>query len=326
MIIIRFTSGLGNQMYQYSFYKLLKEKYKETKVLADLTWFYANNDHHGYELQRIFGQNHDLKIEEASKSQIYKVTGQIPPLVRGKLAKKVVFLEGPINRILREKFHSTDKVNRIDQLDGELSNKWTVDENGQEKNEVYDLVMKLDTSKDWYITGFWIEERFYGQRIDKTRSELTFPDFPDENNRKMLEQIKASDSVSIHVRRGDYLTATYASMFKSLGRAYYEAAVNEMRSRFSHPQFFIFSDDPAYIKEAFEWLDEKTIVDINSGDDSYKDMQLMSNCKGNIVANSTFSQWGALLNQNESSVTVYPSAYLVDEDTEVKQLNGWIRI
>ena len=325
MIIVRFTSGLGNQMFQYSFYRLMKEKYKDTKVLADLTWFYANNDHHGYELERIFGAG-NLEIEEASKGQIYRATGQLPPLIQGPLAKKAVFLEGPVNRILRERFNTTDRVNRIDQLDGPLSNKDTVNEAGEEINEVYDAVMNLDTGRDWYITGFWIEEKYYKPGIDRIRQKLIFPDFTEGENLKLAEKIAATDSVSIHVRRGDYLSDTYSSMFKSLGRDYYEKTVKVMKERFKDPRFYIFSDDPEYIKTAFDWLDNKQIVDCNHGDDSYRDMQLMSLCRGNIIANSTFSQWGALLNKNEDHLVIYPSAYLRDEDTEEKSLKGWVRI
>jgi len=326
LIIIRFTSGLGNQMYQYSFYKLMKEKYKNTEVLADLTWFYANKDHQGYELERLFGQRSSFEIEEATKRQLRKVTGQIPPLVKGRFAKKVVFLEGPVNRILRERFHSTKNVNRFDQAEGPVSNKWITDENGNKVNPFYQAVMDLDTSKDYYITGFFIEERFYGARLSATRKELVFPDFQDDKNKDMLSKINGCNAVSIHVRRGDYLSATYSSMFKALGREYYEAAVEKISELIDNPHFFLFSDDPEYINEAFEWLENKTIVDINSGEDSYKDMQLMSNCQGNIVANSTFSQWGALLNVHEGAPVIYPSAYLADEDTEVKSLSNWIRI
>lgn len=326
MIIIRFTSGLGNQMYQYNFYRLMQEKYTDTEVLADLTWFYSNNDHHGFELDRLFSHNHDFIIQEATKSQIYKVTGQLPALIKGRFAKQVVFLEGPINRILRERFGTTKNVNRLDQLDGDVSNKWTYDDSGKEINPFFDAVMNLDTSKDWYITGFFIEERFYKQRLDKTKSELEFNDFMDDNNKKLLDEITSSQSISIHVRRGDYLSSTYSSMFKCLGKSYYENAVNEIYKHFNNPHFYLFSDDAEYINEAFEWLENKTVVNINVGNDSYKDMQLMSSCKANIIANSTFSQWGALLNRNPNSITIYPKDYLVDEDTEVKQLPNWYRI
>lgn len=328
MIIVRFTSGLGNQMYQYNFYRFLTKRYPDTKVVADLTWFRANNDHHGYELQRVFGLENesDHCIRKATVADIFKVTGQIPPPVSGPLAKKVVFALGPVNRILRERFTGHKLQNCIDQLDGDISNKNRTDENGNVINPFYEKINNLDTSKDYYITGFFIEERYHKDRVSELKEEMKFPEITDTDNIHMVREIESCNSVSIHVRRGDYLSDTYSSMFKCLGRAYYEAAADYIKSKVDNPKFFIFSDDPEYIDDAFDWLDNRTLVTINSGDNSFRDMQLMTRCKHSIIANSTFSQWGAILSNNEGHITIYPSAYLADEDTEVKSLPGWIRI
>ncbi len=88
----------------------------------------------------------------------------------------------------------------------------------------------------------------------------------------------------------------------------------------------MFSEDADYVEKAFDWLDDKTIVGINSGIDSYKDMQLMSKCRGNIIANSTFSQWASILNEYPEHITVYPAKYMKGEDTEERKLPGWIRV
>ncbi|MBO4889800.1 MAG: alpha-1,2-fucosyltransferase, partial [Lachnospiraceae bacterium] len=111
-----------------------------------------------------------------------------------------------------------------------------------------------------------------------------------------------------------------------LDRDYYEPAVAEVRKHLSDPKFYIFSEDADYVNEAFSWLPEKTVVDINSGADSFRDMQLMTKCKANIIANSTFSQWASILNENPEHITVYPSVYMSGEDTEERTLPGWIRI
>ena len=328
MIIVRFSSGLGNQMYQYNFYRMLKKRYPDTEVKVDLTWFYANNDHYGYELKRIFGQSSvsDFMVDEATKSEIFKVTGQIPPLVKGPLAKKVVFLEGPVNRILREHSKNDKSQNHIDQLNGDISNYYEVNEAGKSINPLYEFVMNLDVSKDWYFTGFWIEEHYYKSRVLELKREFIFPEITDSENADIAAKMNETNSVSIHVRRGDYLSATYSGMFKSLGEEYYKNAVSVIREKITSPHFFIFSDDAEYISKAFEWLPDKTIVDVNRGKNSYKDMQLMTYCKHNIIANSTFSQWGAILNKNTGNITIYPAAYLADEDTEVKTLPGWTRV
>ena len=327
MIVVRITSGLGNQMYQYNFYRYLKERYPNTRVLCDLSWFKVNNDHHGYELERLFKHDEsDFCIDKASALDVRKASGQYPPLLSGKLGKLVWFFEGPVNRILREKFLSQRDIEYVDQLNGDISNTDSIDENGVRINLFYEYVNHLDESKNHYFIGFFIEERYVEGRIRSLKKELVFPKLTDEENVKLSQDIQSCEAVSIHVRRGDYLSSTYSSQFKCLGREYYEKAVDLIKEKIPKPRFYIFSDDAEYIKEAFEWLDNKVIVDINHGDDSYKDMQLMSLCKANIIANSTFSQWGAILNKNDDAIVIYPKDYLFDEDSEIKSYKGWIRI
>lgn len=369
MIIVRFTSGLGNQMFQYSFYQFLRDRYPDTAVRADLTWFYANNDHHGYELERIFGSTRDseFRVEEASKGEIFRVTGLIPNLrqpesmltgrdkkqeamtigenrvaergfKRGRYTDKQAqafekFRRYP-NRIIREFTQKKREPYIIDQLDGRICNEDTLPDPSRSsdtkttepRNEMFEKVTNLDTSKDWYICGFWIEEKYIYGRLDKIRKHLRFPKITDDNNGDLADEIKSCDSVSIHVRRGDYLSSTYENMFVALGRDYYEKAVNYIKERVDDPRFFIFSDDGDFVREEFTWLENKCIVTGNDGDESFRDMQLMSLCKHNIIANSTFSQWGALLNENEGHITVYPAAYLKDRDNEIKKLQGWVRL
>ena len=311
MIIVRLTSGLGNQMYQYNFYRLMKERYPDTVVKADISWFYVNNDHHGYELDRIFNNSvaSDFCVEKATPADVYRVTGQIPPLRLGMFAQLVNYGLGFVNRKLRERASYNKGGVYIDMLTG--------------VNADLD-VMNLDVSQDWYICGFWIEEKYYMKRINRTRRELQFTEPEDSKNRKLLEEIDSTNSVSIHVRRGDYLSDTYSSKFKCLGREYYERAVAIISEKVTDPRFFIFSDDPDMIAKEFAWI-PATIVTNNYGQYSYLDMQLMSRCKHNIIANSTFSQWGALLNKNEGHICIYPADYLKGEDTEEKHMENWIR-
>ncbi|MCR5421536.1 MAG: alpha-1,2-fucosyltransferase [Lachnospiraceae bacterium] len=321
MIIVRFSSGLGNQMFQYSFYRFLKTLYKDTEVKADLTWFYSNNDHHGYELQRIFGKSDDtfFNVEEASKAELFKVTGLIPNLFKWKRFEQIRRYP---NRIIREFTQKKREPYIIDQLNGRYDN----DDASDGSNELYKLVTGLDTGKDWYIMGFWIEEKYLRGRLEGIRRHFRFPDFTDDRNIKYMEHIRGCNSVSLHVRRGDYLSSMYSDMFVALDREYYEKAVNYIKERVEDPYFFVFSDDGDFVGKEFEWLDNKEIVEGNEGEESFRDMQLMSLCKHNIIANSTFSQWGALLNENEDRIVVYPKAYLKDKDNELKEFEGWVRL
>ncbi|MBR6159012.1 MAG: alpha-1,2-fucosyltransferase [Lachnospiraceae bacterium] len=312
MIIVRFTSGLGNQMFQYNMYSQLREMYPGTQVKADVTWFYTQDEHHGFELRRIFENvpGSEFFLEEATTSEIYSVSGQIPTPVKGVLAKPLKFLLGPVNRKLRE----AGKIERsgitLDSFQSDIGP---------------DMIRNLDVSRNCYIFGFFIEEDFYKQRISALKRQFVFPPMTGENAR-LSREMEETNSVSVHVRRGDYLSQTYSGRFLCLERDYYEPAVSVIREHLDAPKFYIFSEDADYVREAFSWLEDKTIVDINSGNDSFRDMQLMTKCKANIIANSTFSQWASILNENEDHITVYPAKYMADEDTEVRTLPGWIRI
>lgn len=328
MIIVRFTSGLGNQMYQYAFYRLMKQRYPDAKVCADLTWFHANNDHHGYELHRIFAnaKDSDFCLEEATTLELMKVTGVIPCFVRGKCGAAFDKFRRYPNRLIRIFTEQKREKYRIDELqmcfDGQEAEK------GMDLavHALYQKVMNLDTSKNWYLSGFWTKEAYYKDRLEQgvLQRELIFPRLKDKNI-ELAAEIKACNAVSIHVRRGDYLTK-YASDFIALDKIYYEKAVAYIEQHIQSPMYYIFSDDSTFVEEEFAWITDKTIVSHNTGEESYRDMQLMSLCKHNIIANSTFSQWAAFLNQNSGHITVYPRQYMRQKENEKKSLANWIML
>lgn len=322
MIVLRITSGLGNQMYQYAFYTLLKEKYKDTEVLCDTTWFHNNHEGRKYELEAIFSgvEGSLFEIKKASFLQIVKLSGKIPNIFDGKFGKFFNEFRRYPNRILKDTLLKKRKQYILEQVEGPL----------------FDKVMNLNTSKDWYITGFFIEEKYYSNVLEKVREKFIFPKISESSNIEYAKQISECDSISIHVRRGDYLSDLYKDKFLTLGKEYYEKAINHVselvinkcksEGREPNIKYFIFSDDEEFVKKEFNWLNNKVIVSGNDGDLCYRDMQLMSLCKHNITANSTFSQWGALLNTNDGHITVYPKAYMVDSDNEKKEDPSWIRI
>lgn len=318
MIVVRFTSGLGNQMFQYSLYTLLKEKYPETEVKADVTWFKRFSEHQGYEVRRIFERpdNPDFKIDEASTADIIRTSGRIPNCVKGKAGEVLQFILRIPHRVLKITHAEQIKNGRIEQT-------------GFEDNaEIYKQIMAINPAKDYYITGFFIEEIYYKDRLDKLRRSLRFDEISNGKNAEYVKAIRSTDAVSIHVRRGDYLSAQYSSSFLSLPMDYYKNAVKKALEVWPNAHFFIFSDDKDYISEAFDWLpdDRRTVVDGNTGSSSFRDMQLMSMCRGNIIANSTFSVWAGLLNSNEGARVFYPALYMKEKDSEIKSIPGWIRL
>lgn len=172
------------------------------------------------------------------------------------------------------------------------------------EHQMYDpSIFQLDNK---ILEGYWACEGYYADRISKLREQLEFPSKLNDRNERMKEKMQKTNSVSIHIRRGDYLTEENRKMFGGICTdAYYKAAIDKIRACVREPHFFVFSDDPVYCKRAYD-NKEFTVVDVNRGSDSYLDLHLMSCCRHNICANSTFSFWGARLNRQENQLKIRP--------------------
>ncbi len=165
--------------------------------------------------------------------------------------------------------------------------------------EIFDL-------EDCYLSGYWACEAYYHDCMPLLWQKLRFPKRGSPENAGLAERMSREESVSIHIRRGDYLDKANAEMFGGIcTERYYEAAVSKMREALSRPRFYVFSDDPAYARKQYQGP-EFVHVDCNRGRDSFYDMYLMSRCRHNICANSTFSFWGARLNQNPDKIVFRP--------------------
>ena len=158
--------------------------------------------------------------------------------------------------------------------------------------------------------------------IEKVARELRFNKLEDKSKIGILQQIKSSNSVSIHVRRGDYV----GTSFDVVTEHYYKKAIEYIEERVDNPCFFVFSDNTAYVEELFKDIPNKRIVDCNRGAESFRDMQFMSMCKNNIITNSTFSEWGALLNRNKEKMVIYPITPKMETDEKKILLKEWVGI
>ena len=143
----------------------------------------------------------------------------------------------------------------------------------------------------------------------------------------MMEETR---SVSVHIRRGDYLDEINRALFGGIcTEAYYDQALAYMRKKLPQAKFFLFSDDTAYVRERYQG-EEYRIIDWNKGKNSFYDMMLMSRCRHNICANSTFSFWGARLNPNREKIMIRPSIHKntqVCMPAQMKELwSGWTLI
>ncbi len=162
---------------------------------------------------------------------------------------------------------------------------------------------------DMYVSGYFACEKYYGDILYDLREKIQFPKSGDERNEELALEMQEGKSVSVHIRRGDYLSAENAAMFGNICTdSYYETAIETMKEMVPGAHFYIFSDDVAYVGEKYTG-EEFTIVDINHGKDSFYDIWLMSKCKHNICANSTFSFWGARLGDYEYKIKIRPTIH-----------------
>ena len=134
-------------------------------------------------------------------------------------------------------------------------------------------------------------------------------------------------TVSIHIRRGDYLTCGFMA---NLSLDYYTKAINEIANKTPNIYIYLFTDDPQWARENFKTNFPYEIVEANQGKDCYKDIVLMSLCRHNIIANSSFSWWGAFLNKNNDAIIIAPKQWY-NTPTQNRYIHNmipdeWIRI
>ena len=175
-----------------------------------------------------------------------------------------------------------------------------------------------------YMYGYYQSEKYFKEIANIIRKDFTFSKPVDIINQKLINQIGNTESVSIHIRRGDYLNIPNTQNICSI--SYYKKAINLILKNISNPQFYIFSNDINWCKQHLQ-IDNAVFISNNIGKNSFIDMQLMSCCKHNIIANSTFSWWGAWLNNNPNKIIISPNKWMNDTNGTGDIIpNDWIKI
>ena len=291
MKIVNIKGGLGNQMFQYAFACKLKKVRPEECILFDLK-DYKGYKLNKYELKSVFS----IDLKTPSFVQLISMTS---PFSSNKLYGKV----------FRKLFKTLG-----------LRKKEIV-----EKGHFYYHPDLLQIKGDAYYDGYWSNVKYFEDIRDQLLMDFSFRKKIGEKALLTLNQIKSTNSVGLHVRRGDYLLF---DIYKGICNIdYYKKAIDYIKKHVENPYFYVFSNDLAWCKENLSpYLEKYTLVDGNTGPDNYIDMQLMMNCKHNIIANSTFSWWGAWLNQNENKIVVSPEKWLNDENVGRIQPEEWVLI
>lgn len=300
MLIIKIAGGLGNQMQQYAVYTKLRGMGKDVKL--DLSWFDPEVQKNmlaprEFELSTFSGVDYELCT--AAERDSFLKQGMVAGIT-GKVLKKLGLRDEANPKVFSEKemYHP----------------------------EVFEL-------EDKYIQGYFACQKYYSDIMDKLQEKFTFPAHSDPDlharNMALVERMEKETSVSVHIRRGDYLDPSNVEILGNIAtEQYYQGAMDYFSVKDPGTHFYIFTSDHEYARERFSDESRYTIVDWNNGKNSVQDLMLMSHCKGNICANSTFSFWGARLNKRPDKTVIRTykmrNNQPVDPDIMHDYWSGWI--
>jgi hypothetical protein len=180
-----------------------------------------------------------------------------------------------------------------------------------------------------YLNGFWQSYKYFDDIRPLVLRELSFKEAPSPKNADLLKKIQKTNAISLHVRRGDYVSDPLTVQHHGITPLdYYHTAIAQMVVKVKQPHFYLFSDDPVWVKENLKLAYPVTYVDHNNGNMAYEDLRLMSHCQHFIIANSTFSWWGAWLSQNTNKIVIAPKKWFNDPTKDSRDLipPSWLRL
>lgn len=268
MIIVKVQGGLGNQMFQYAFGRALAEKHSQDLYLDCSEYLRPS-------CKREYGLDHfNIRAKKASC--------------------------GDVKSMVTPHFALRKKLKKIFAVPYSLSSTHILERNFNFQPSILEF-------NCGYFDGFWQTQKYFSGISDIVRKDLTFKDAVKYSGGETFAKITSLNSVSLHIRRGDYVKVKRTRKRFSVIRAgYFKRAVEYMRSKLDTPHFFIFTDDPKWVSENFPAGEDYTLV---SSSGMYEDLFLMAQCRHNIIFNSSFSWWGAWLNGNPGKIVVAPDMW-----------------
>jgi hypothetical protein len=289
MIIVKLKGGLGNQLFQYAVGRHLAEIHK-TKLKMDISLF-ETYELHAYSIWPFNIQENFASLDE----------------VRAVAPRE----QGIAERMIRRVLHRPLK---------------TCSTYVQEKHFHFDPDI-LNLPNGVYLDGYWQSERYFASIAETLRQEFTVKTPIEGKEKEIAEKISQTESVSLHIRRGTYTLHPHSDVHGTCSVDYYIRGASHLTQTVRNPHFFIFSDDPEWTRENLNLPYSTTFVEHNRADKDYEDLRLMSLCKHHIIANSTFSWWGAWLCSYPSKLIVAPRKWFNHAKNNTNDLipKEWIK-
>lgn len=285
--------GLGNQLFQYAAARALAIKH-HTDVKVDLSFLNDNNSH--------LHTPRELELHQFNANFQIATPSDLKQFSTGSLFKKLIRKLSPLNALLP----------------------YTAIEKGFEFNKDY-----LYYPKNTYLQGFWQSEKYFSTIRPLLLKELLLKNELPQKISETAKAILASNAISLHVRRGDYVSNKQAQDFHgNLGLDYYERSLNYLTDFVKDPVVYCFSDDIEWLKAKLKLPVKCVYIDFTANEPAVYDLYLMSLCKHNIIANSSFSWWAAWLNQHPDKTVVAPKNWFASDSLNTKDLlpAEWIKL
>jgi len=277
MVIVQLNGGLGNQLFQYAAGRRLAEKHK-TELMLDLTKF-SLDDVRPHELYGLHSFN--IKAEIADMPELKQFYANN---FWGKIKRKTKTMLG------------IGKIKRV----------------CEKKHFVFDPTIPELPDNVYLWGGYWQSEKYFKDIEDIIRVELALKNDLTPQSAVIERQIRdMQNTVSLHIRRGDYVTdAGTNSVLGLCPLDYYQKCISILENELGRLNIFVFSDDPDWVKKNLQSGNNLCFVENNNVKYAFEDIYLMSICKHNIIANSSFSWWGAWLNKNKNKKVFAPNQWI----------------
>ena len=301
MIVVKLMGGLGNQLFQYAFGISLSNKLN-SDVAYDISSFINDS------VRKLRLNSLGLSLKYKNRSCIFVILMKLARYCSGR------------SRLVRS-------FNLLKRIESAYEMKTAF---------FYKIIKEADfnigtipQTKNYYFDGYWQNPAYFEDVRPIILKNINFPDLQNAQDLNLRNLIINSESVAIHIRRGDYVeNRQYNDFYGTCSPEYYRKAIDRILSGISNAKFFLFTDDPDFVEANFDFLPTKTLVSDKQRSE-IDDLNLMHLCKHFIIANSSFSWWGAWLSQNPQKIVVAPKQWYKNEEANEQCKivpKDWIKI
>lgn len=297
MIISKITGGLGNQLFQYSIGRHLSI-INNTDLKIDIDNYEGNIPDPMLGIRICGLKNFNIKADIATKKDLDIISEINKKNNSNSLTVKIIRKFSP--------YYKTYYIFESKIL------------------KFQPQILKIRSSH-LHLKGCWAAEKYFSAIENTIRKDLTFKNEPDKINKAMIDDIKDSNSVCIHVRHGDNANGK-APKHGMLSLKYYDKAIKQLLNYVKNPVFYIFSDDPEWTRNNLKINYPTTYVSHNDDKNNHEDIRLMTYCKHHIIGNSTFSWWGAWLGKKKDQKVFAPRYFFIDMKKGDLYPKDWIII